>query len=504
MGQGLTAPGGRFGATGEAGHEPGPPAIAAARRLIATRPLTVLLLACLALGALSLLLPSTPTYDPWAWIIWGREILEGDLDTREGPSWKPLPVLFTTVFSLAGDAAPALWLVVARAGAFLGVAMAYRLAARLAGRWAGAVAAVGLVLSAGFLRNAALGNSEGLLVGLVLFAVERHLDGRRDHALLLAFAAGLLRPEVWPFLGLYGLFLLVRDPPLRRLVIGLGVLLPLLWLGPEYWGSGDALRASNRAQAPNADSPAFAAHPALEVLKDAARLNLWPLLVGAAVAAVAALGAFAARRERGAVLALTTGALAWTGLVALMTEAGYAGNLRYLALAGAIACVTGAVGLMWAARWLARLVSPAGRAGTALAAGLIVLAVAPFAVAEVLSLHKVTEGVQREANLHSDLQAAIARGGGPDRLLACGEPFTGPYQVPVLAWELGVHTGRVELEPRAPGVVFRARPIVPKGAEIVVPRAGPPFRRVASAGRWQLFTRCRSPRAATFTTASNR
>ena len=26
-----------------------------------------------------------PTYDPWAWIIWGREITEWDLDTRTGP-----------------------------------------------------------------------------------------------------------------------------------------------------------------------------------------------------------------------------------------------------------------------------------------------------------------------------------------------------------------------------------------------------------------------------------
>ena len=28
----------------------------------------------LVLGFLSLLLPSAPTYDPWSWIIWGREI----------------------------------------------------------------------------------------------------------------------------------------------------------------------------------------------------------------------------------------------------------------------------------------------------------------------------------------------------------------------------------------------------------------------------------------------
>jgi hypothetical protein len=65
--------------------------------------------ACLALGFLSLALPSTPTYDPWSWILWGREVLHGDLVTESGPSWKPLPVLFTVPFSLFGDAAPYLW-----------------------------------------------------------------------------------------------------------------------------------------------------------------------------------------------------------------------------------------------------------------------------------------------------------------------------------------------------------------------------------------------------------
>ncbi len=36
-------------------------------------------IAVLTLTALSFLIPSAPTYDPWAWIIWGREILHLDL-----------------------------------------------------------------------------------------------------------------------------------------------------------------------------------------------------------------------------------------------------------------------------------------------------------------------------------------------------------------------------------------------------------------------------------------
>jgi hypothetical protein len=46
-----------------------------------------LIAGCVALAALSLLLPSSPTYDPWAWIIWGREVVHLDLSTVGGPSW---------------------------------------------------------------------------------------------------------------------------------------------------------------------------------------------------------------------------------------------------------------------------------------------------------------------------------------------------------------------------------------------------------------------------------
>ncbi|CAA9488976.1 MAG: hypothetical protein AVDCRST_MAG30-1224, partial [uncultured Solirubrobacteraceae bacterium] len=82
----------------------------------------VLIAACLAAAALSLLAPWALAFDPYAWLVWGREIAGGTLDTSAGPSWKPLPVLVTTPLSLAGGAAPEAWLVVARAGALLGLA----------------------------------------------------------------------------------------------------------------------------------------------------------------------------------------------------------------------------------------------------------------------------------------------------------------------------------------------------------------------------------------------
>src|SRR3954451_3926880 len=101
-----------------------------------TSRMPVVLGACLALGALSLLAPSVPTTDPWGWIVWGRQIVHLRLDTVAGPpSWKPLPVLVTAPLSLLGAAAPAAWLAVARAGGALALYFAYRVASR-AGGWA--------------------------------------------------------------------------------------------------------------------------------------------------------------------------------------------------------------------------------------------------------------------------------------------------------------------------------------------------------------------------------
>src|SRR3954469_4760635 len=155
-----------------------------------------------------------------AWLVWGREIAHLDLSTVDGPSWKPLPVAFTTVFSFAGGAAPALGLVGARAGTLLGAVLAYRIAARLAGAAAGVIAVAALVLSRGWFWSDWIGYSEGLLLALVLWAVDRCVDGGHGQARVLGFLATLLRPEVWPFAAGYGIWLCLRDPATRRLSVG--------------------------------------------------------------------------------------------------------------------------------------------------------------------------------------------------------------------------------------------------------------------------------------------
>src|SRR3954447_23901687 len=165
------------------------------------------LLLCVAASAASLVLQRTPSFDPTAWLIWGRQVADGTLHTLGGPSWKPLPVLFTTAFAPAGDTvAPWLWLVVARAGGLLAVVEAYRVTARIGGRTAGWIAAASLALAPDFLFNAFPGDAEGLLVLFGFWALHLHLDGRRHAALLVGALTGLIRPEVWPLLLAYGLW----------------------------------------------------------------------------------------------------------------------------------------------------------------------------------------------------------------------------------------------------------------------------------------------------------
>lgn len=459
---------------------------------------------CLVLSALTLAFPSTPTYDPWAWIMWGREIVQLDLLTTGGPSWKPLPALFTTAFApLGADVAPYLWLWIARAGGLLALAMSFRLARRLTGGGlGGAVAGVFAVLFLAttfeYIRDAALGNSEALLAGLSLWAVERHLDGRRDHALYLGVAAALLRPEAWPFLGLYGLWLWVREPRLRLRMAGFAALIPALWLGPELWGSGDALRASTRANNPNPGSAAYAAHPGLEVVERFHHRTVWALELAALAGLVAAAGGWIRRRAQGATLAVAGLGAAWLALVAAMTELGYAGNQRYLIITTAVLCVLGGIGIAHGLQALqvagARVAGDArAGVGAAAAAALVALAVGwPVVADKADNVDATLDELRYEASLWHTLDDAIDAAGGRDALLACGAVYSGPYQTQMVAYELGIHgvdVRALEGTP-APGVAFRTHTI-PEGP-LVIDVTDDRFRQVAAEGRWLVWT---APRA---------
>lgn len=478
----------------------------------ALRGTTALLAGCLALAALSLLLPSAPSYDPWAWIVWGRELVALDLDTTGGPSWKPLPVLFAAAFApfgLIDDAIPpALWLVVARAGALLALVMAFRLARRLSGSGgpagiaAGLIAAAGLVLTPQALRYTAHGNEVPLAIALMLWAVERHLDGERRAVLVLGVLACLLRPEVFPFLALYAVWAWRTGPAERRLVTGLALALPVLWLVPEWLGSGNPFDGGRQAVSEPSWSLSRVDHPWLAALERMHAVVGWPVEIGAAIAVAFAASTrlgrvradrFAAssrlgrvradrqvRRDR-EVLALAAAALLWLALVVAMTEVAFSGNPRYFVPAAVICCVLAGVGVAWL------VVAAGGRHRLAGVAVAVALAAAAFPY-----LDRGEERLARQARLAGDLveldrqlARAIEAAGGAERVGAAGPPSVNRVLMPRLAWETEWGMGRLE---RTPGraVVFSAPPSAAGWAARVDPGGGG-RRRLARVGPWDVL-----------------
>ena len=424
----------------------------------------------MALAAASLLLPWALAFDPQAWVVWGRDAGRLALDTSGGPSWKPLPVVVTTPLALTGDPAPALWLVVARAGGLLALAGAWALAARIGGTAAGAAAAAVMALSPWWLFNTALGNSEGLLAAAALWAVLAHLAGRTGAALALGTAAALLRPEVWPFLGLYGLWLWRRDRAARPAVAAAAVVVPLLWLGPDVLGIGGALSASRAARGePSLGSAALEDVPGLAVLADAVSLLTVPAALAAVVGIVA--GPRLAR-----VLAAAAGA--WIAIVAVMAQAGYAGNPRYLVAAMAYGSVLAATGAAWLG----------GARAAAAAAALLVAAVGAVTLAD---LREQVSDVGARADRREALPAVVEAAGGRDALVDCAPIRTAPDVRPLVAWELDVSMLGIDRPPEPPAAVLRWSP---HGGGPVEPELPGGFRLLARARFWETWASCTVPR----------
>jgi hypothetical protein len=434
--------------------------------------------ACLALAAASLLLPSTLTYDPWSWMGWGRDLASLSLDTGDGPAFKPLPVLVGFVLSPLGDAAPWVWLVLARAAALLSAVVAWRVAARLAASHvAGGAAAAGVLLTGGWLWHGWFGNAEGVLLLLALLAFERALAGQHRPALALALAAALVRTEAAPFLLVYCGWLWRRDPGVRAWIAAGLAALPVAWLGPDLLAAGDAFRSSERARVPNPGAPALADHPALESLRRASALA--PAIVWAGLALA---GAGAARRElpRLALLPAAAGA-AWIALIAGMAELGYSGEPRYAMPGVALLAVTAGPGLAWATEALVR---NRARVAALAAAGAVALALAEQAP----TLAGEAQRVPHEVRLYDSLDDAVAAAGGREAVLRCGPVNSMPYSRPALAWRLRVPIPRLSTNAASSGTMLRARPR--PNAPFRPATRGARLREIARAGEWVVLSSC--------------
>jgi hypothetical protein len=425
--------------------------------------------ACAGLAALSLLLPWALAFDPQVWVAWGQGAFHGDLHTEGGPTWKPLSVLFTTLLAPFDRTAEPLWLIIGRTGALLALVAAYALGARLAGRLAGAVAALVMALSPWWLLHGALGNSEGLLAAAVLGAVLAHLDGRHRMALALGVAAGLLRPEVWPFLGLYVLWLW-REEPRRPLAGAIALAVVAVgWLLPDALGTDGLFAAGSTARATaSAGSAQLEAVPFLAVLWDAVE----QLGVVAAPFAVAALLPW--RRASPTLRAFALAGAVYVLIVAVSAQAGFAGNPRYLVPAEALFCVLAGAGV--------------ARLGRAAPAAAVVLAVA-LAITQYGHVHDDLRTIRWRAEQRENLDVAIARAGGLRALQACGNVQSGHFWRALVSSRLDVDIDGLD-RPRNPTRVLVRGPAEDGGAYEPA-RIEPGLTRRVALPDWEIWTACR-------------
>jgi hypothetical protein len=458
-------------------------------------------LACLVLGALSLLGPSEPSYDPWAWLVWGREIAHFSLDTTGGPSWKPLPVMFTTVVAplskLDAGVPVALWMVVARAGGLLSLLLAFKVAARIAGGGsgrrlaAGVTAAIGVALIPGWTLYLLHGNEAPLAIALALLAIDEHLEGHRRTALVLGGLVCLARPELFGFLFIYGAHLWWRFPAARPPTAGVLAAVPAAWLLPSWIGSGDPLMAGKQARSEPSWSLSLVDQPWRAALELAQSQTLFVLQAAALIAL--ALSIAGARRSRtrlprpahpGGVVALASFAFGIAFAYAAMTEVGFSGNVRYVLPALVALAVLGGVGVGLVCDVMAaagRVIAARGagrgqrgaRIGAALGAcaGVLLLALGGTpAVGDRVDTARadIDEAIER-SRLHADLERAIDRLGAR-YITTFGPPSANRALQTHLAWSLSLRLSDVP-GARGEGMLFRTAPTEIAGVVRVAPRA---------------------------------
>jgi hypothetical protein len=446
-----------------------------------------------------------PGYDPYGWLIWGYQTLHLHLDLGGAPSWKPLPLLFTVPYALFGHYALWLWMVTAEAAAFAGSIFAGRIAYRVVNsggdgsrRYLYAAIAAAIFAGAGMYGiqdniNGAHSNylhyvlsvqSDPMIVTLVLAAIDFHINGHRRWVIAMLLLAGLGRPEVWPVLGLYGLWCWVKRPDMRIYLGVCAFLLVFLWFGIPTITNGRPLVAGDLAQGSPRECRSGKILCTIDRFKT---LNLWPVWVFT-LAAVAWAGyrlRATGLRLRGArtapsddtvgpaeraerdnyllVLGLGAAIVVWLVVEVAFALHGWPAVPRYIFEPAVVAIVLGAIGFGWVLREIPTRLRVPAWSGVAVGA-VLVLALVPGALSRIRVEHKDVSHDRARTVQISRLTAMVSRLGGRQAVLRCGKPVTNVEFVSILAWlvhrNVGVlgHRPNFELHLNHPVVLFTQLP----------------------------------------------
>lgn len=429
-----------------------------------------------------------PAYDAYGWLVWGWQGAHLNLDTNAAPSWKPLTFLFTFPYALVvGRAALWLWMVTAAAAGFaapvFAARIAYRLTAAPPGRRYAAVAAAlfagaGVLGLLGYWHFILISTADPMIVALSLAAIDCALSRRPGWAWLAIVLVCLGRPEGLPAGLVYAVWAWRRVPSIRwALTAGLAAI-PALWFGIPALTSRSWLIAGKVLDASTTPLPGNKLTGTLNGF-----VGLYELPMQIAALCALALGVVLRLRPW---LLMAAAAVSWLAVEVALAYHGAGVAPRYMFEPAAVMVVLAGAGV-GRALGLDRRSPAALRLVSAAAVLALVVTLAPDVQLRGRLVHNGIKLGQVWARQIHRLHTVIARDGGPERILACGQPVTTvPYQS-ILAWELNenvidvgwkpqvwrrVHVPIVLFEPQGAG--WQVRPVggrFPRGSVTVRPSA---------------------------------
>jgi hypothetical protein len=318
------------------------------------------------------------SYDAYGWLIWSYQTLHVTLNLGGAPSWKPLPYLFTVPFAVLGTHRELqLWMVtavsLAFAGAIFGGRIAFHVVAaeRPAARWApwlaAGLAGAAVLALQDYLHYVLSVQLDPLIVTFTLAAVDAHI--RRLYARAFAFGtlAALGRPEAWCLLGPYSVFLWLRAPARRPLVVIGWALILFMWFGIPTITNDRPFVSAQLALGSPRELHGDRLTGTLHRLWDLYNVPVW-LAAGLTLV-------WAAVRRHWTVLGLGAASFLWVATEVAFAYHGWPALARYMFEAGALAGVVAGIGFGWLLSvplpGLARSTTFARAAGPLLAAALV-------------------------------------------------------------------------------------------------------------------------------------
>jgi hypothetical protein len=268
--------------------------------------------------------------------------------------------------------------------------------------------------------------SDPMLVTLTLAAIDMHLLGRYRWTLVFGVLAALGRPEVWPFLGLWGIWAWFKLPWLRWWLYGGAIVVAFMWFGIPTITNGRPDIAGQLAQGSPRELRHNQLFGTLGRFKDLEYIPVW---VAAGIAVLYGLW-----RRNWRLLTLVLGSAGWVAVEIAFAYHGWPALGRYMFEPAAVAAVLAGVAVGMLLTELPRLRTGIPRWAGVPVAAVLVATMVPGAVARIRTEHADLQHERARTHEITLLQTTTSALGGASFLASCGQPVTDVGYASALAW----------------------------------------------------------------------